>query len=984
MKIRKECIFEKCRAIGNFLINVNRAIFIATIVLLCGNCLICRAQQTHIRRYTIEDGLVNNDVLTIYQDSRGFIWLCTRGGLSRYDGSRFTNFTTANGLNDDMINDIYEAAPGEFIVAQNSGGPRLIKNEQLGPFEPGNKITVNRFYPLGYRKFLAAVDARGLVEWSNDRLKIIDPANTNSFSQLVRLNDSFQLALEINRGVQLLSNSFQPRSPLMAHEATTLFTDSKGRAWMGTVRGLKLVDPKARPGKSLAFLALPASYDLPILQQAYICDIIEDSRGSTWIGTVNGLVSIDKNGHSVIYAEKDGLPSSFVNCIKEDRQNNIWVGTPLGLAKLLLNSEVNRYTFDFGFSHAGVFGVSPVSKEEFRIFNGTRMMDFNPVTGKLSNIILVDSPGYRLLTMGPHEILLGKNKKGFLYRNGRKEVESIKWPDMTFTTLARTVANDYLLGYSDGIWLLNDGHSIEKIRTGIPSPIYCVTIDKKNTLWAGTWDGGLVKIKIERDRDSLQLKLVDTLAGRLPDRQIRTLYSDRENELWIGTRNRGLVRLLELPGAKYEIQHYGTGQGLCSDFVHTINRDPHGNIWAGTAQGIDKLIADGNLYRVFNFGKVNQVFSKISDIDFPDSNYLVASGILSMIHAKDIQQDTLPPPPVYITKISGGPADSSRVSFADAVRLPFDKAQIYFEFSAPQFINEDFTQFSYRLLGGNDTAWNTAGKSRSVYFANLRPGKYTFQVRALGFNGKWGSASVYGFVVNAPYWQQAWFLVLMALAIGLLAYGLYRYRVHQLIRLQRMRNRIATDLHDEIGSNLTNISILSNLSKKNIMQPARAGDFLQRISEEVSSSSQALDDIIWSVDANHDTLEETVARMRRYAAELFDSANISYELYLDPVFEGKRLSMEQRRDLYLLYKEAVNNISKHAQAKHVSIQIAVQQNQLLLFVKDDGRGFDTSLESSRHGLKGMKLRVSKWKGRINVESGPGQGTAIQIRLPVSK
>src|SRR5205085_10712176 len=132
--------------------------------------------------------------------------------------------------------------------------------------------------------------------------------------------------------------------------------------------------------------------------------------------------------------------------------------------------------------------------------------------------------------------------------------------------------------------------------------------------------------------------------------------------------------------------------------------------------------------------------------------------------------------------------------------------------------------------------------------------------------------------------QKAWFIALMIVITGLLAYAIYRYRVRQLIHVQKVRNRIASDLHDEIGSNLTNINILSTLSKRNLAQPQKAGDFLNRISDEVSSSSQALDDIIWSVNTSHDTLEETVARMRRYAAELFDAANISYELYLDPAF----------------------------------------------------------------------------------------------------
>jgi len=239
-------------------------------------------------------------------------------------------------------------------------------------------------------------------------------------------------------------------------------------------------------------------------------------------------------------------------------------------------------------------------------------------------------------------------------------------------------------------------------------------------------------------------------------------------------------------------------------------------------------------------------------------------------------------------------------------------------------------------------------------------------------------------MVSTPFWQQIWFILLIILIVAAGVYGLYRYRVQQLIRLQKVRNNIARDLHDEIGSSLTNINILSSLSKKNLLQPQHAQNFLQRISEEVSSSSQALDDIIWSVNSNNDTLEVTVARMRRYAAELFDANNIGYELYLDTAFEEKKLLMEQRRDIYLLYKEALNNISKHAGAKHVSIQISIVHNHFYLNIEDDGKGFNMNDESNRHGLKGMKERVQKWKGKIAIESAEQKGTSVQISMPVSK
>lgn len=952
---------------------------IAILLLGSGHLMITTAQQINIRRYSIEDGLVNNDINNIFQDSRGFIWLCTRGGLSLYDGSRFTNFTTSNGLTHDMINDIFEIAPQQFIVAQNAGGPQLLKNERMAPLVPGNMAVVNKFYPLPNNRLIAAADSVGAVEFDKDEIRTLKSDFNNSIAEISPLNDSVWLVSDLNFYAHLTTATLQPRCPKQALGATSLLTDSKQRTWMGTIHGLKLLDPSVQFGKSISTIPLPAAFDLPILHQAYIMDIMEDSQGSMWIGTMNGLVKIDSSGRSNIYTLQDGLPAMMVNCIIQDRQNNIWIGTPLGLAKFRLSNDINLFSLNLGFSHDGGFAISPTSNTKLRLFDGETMRHFDLLTGKTTSVSKLTGANSHIIKLSPRETVIRKGKKGLIYRTGVEKVDTIDWPNQYFTAITRTGPNQFLTADHKGFYAVDEGRIKDLLTMQSRSPVYALLFDRKNFLWAGTWENGLVKMSyIDHE-----LKIVDTISARLPDSHVRSMYTDRENEIWVGTRYKGIVRVQELPNGKYEIQQYGTSEGLSSDFVFCINRDASGNIWVGTAQGLDKLIPEGNRFRVFNYGKVNKMFSKVVEIYLLENNFMVANGYPTVIYARDFQQDALPPLPVYITKISGGPADSSYVHSA-SVKLPYDRAQIYFEFSAPEFINEDFTKYSYRLIGGNDTAWNIAGTSRNVYFANLRPGQYSFQVRALGFNGKWGAAATYGFVVKAPFWQKPVFIVLVVLALGFLIYTLYRYRVHQLIRLQKVRNRIATDLHDEIGSNLTNISILSNLSKKNILQPQKAGDFLTRISEEVSSSSQALDDIIWSVNANHDTLEETVARMRRYAAELFDSANTRYELYLDPAFEGRRLTMEQRRDLYLLYKEAVNNISKHAAAKNVAIQIAIVSNHLLLSVKDDGNGFDMKKETNRYGLRGMKERVKKWRGKITVESAVGRGTFIQVRLPVSK
>lgn len=940
------------------------------------------AQQINIRTYSIEDGLVNNDVLNIYQDTQGFIWLCTRGGLSRYDGSRFTNFTTNNGLTNDMINAIVEIAPQEFIVAQNSDGPRLLKNGRMEPVTSTGNLIINKFYRNSNAQLFAATDYDGVVEWYKNKFRRVNQTYATGVSRMNMLSDSVWLLLKQEHSIQLMTTSLQPRSAPKILPAITVFTDSHQRTWVGTAHGLKLLDPATKYGSAIAFLPLPPAFDLPILRESFISDIFEDRRGYYWICTFNGLVKIDKNGESAIYTRENGLPVSIVNCIKEDRENNIWIGTTQGLVKISLNNELRTLPINFGFSGNTVSYITPISENRLRLFDGKHISELDLEKGKLINKKLLSSTGYRILKTDEKELLIIQDKKAMLVHAGQEGYETVNWPGSSFSPIIKTAPHHYLAVNSHTLYSIANGRLSQKLTLPFKDLYYCMALDEGNFLWLGSWQLGLVKISIKKVHDSVQLKIADTISKRLPDQNIRALYCDRENELWIGTRYKGLIRLVELADGNYQIQSFGTNEGLSANFVKTITRDPAGNIWVGSVQGLDKLIPAGNKFRVFNYGKVNRIFSSILDLQFIGYEQLVGTTNHLLIHAKDMQQDTLPPPTVYITKVSTSPEDSSFEVNTAPVRLSNIKAQIYFEFSAPQFINEDFTKFSYRLLGGNDTSWSISGKSRSVYFASLRPGNYTFEVRAMGFNGQWGQPAVYRFIVNTPFWQKAWFIALMVVLAGLLVYALYRYRIQQLIRLQKVRNRIATDLHDEIGANLTNISILSNLSKKNLPDPAKAEDFLQRISEEVSTSSQALDDIIWSVDSNNDTLEETVSRMRRYAAELFDAANISYELYLDPAFEEKKLAMEQRRDIYLLYKEAVNNISKHAMAKQVSIQIAIEHNQLFMYIKDDGKGFDTNATSHRHGLKGMKERVKKWKGKIIVESGVGMGTKIEISLPV--
>lgn len=340
--------------------------------------------------------------------------------------------------------------------------------------------------------------------------------------------------------------------------------------------------------------------------------------------------------------------------------------------------------------------------------------------------------------------------------------------------------------------------------------------------------------------------------------------------------------------------------------------------------------------------------------------------------------------PVFITglMVDNKPfATDTAIAFKKSITFSPDRNSFAFNFTGIDFISSGRAQYAYKLQG-YDKEWVDAGNRGYAAYTNLPSGDYVFTVRVNDFSTSAESTTSIAIHIEPPLWKRWWFVTAVAFFILLLFYVFYRYRVNQLLRLQMVRNSIASDLHDDIGSSLTNISILSTLSERHLAEPGEAGKFLHRISDEVNTSSQALDDIIWSVNTKNDTLEETLARMRRYAAELFDAANITYHLHFEENPGGRKIDMEKRRDLFLIYKESLNNIYKHAKASEVWIETKLETKWMHLIIRDNGVGFDTRKTTHRNGLKNIENRIKKWEGNVSVKSAEDEGTVIHIKYPI--
>lgn len=940
------------------------------------------AQQILFKSYTMQDGLVANPVRCIYQDGKGFVWIGTFEGLSRYDGFKFTNYTNTNGLSHNLINSIIEVN-GKLLIAENNGAVDIIQNNsfQKGFTAPS---AVNIIQP--YRdRLLVTTDSNGFYEYRDETFVLPSQERTGtSLGHFVPLNDSFLLAAGIDDHLIIYKNNLSvhllQKNNFNSH-FYSLFKDSKKRIWACTSGGLKLIEFSAGKKNLLSFAPLPSAFNFTPLKNAQVTSMIEDKDGSFWIGTMKGLVHLFPNGNSHTYNEKEGLPSAIINTLYRDKENNLWIGTERGLAKWVSKSNVVFYNTEYKDFKNDVNQMYVLGNKQIVLGTEHGLQQFNVHTKEFKDINATGSHYVPIRASSPL-LVQYEDKLGQLdsIKNTIIPVKKIDSIMQGVTSSCRHPDGTIFLGTFGGLFTV-EKTAIKKI---LPYRITCMLIDKDGNTWAGTWIDGLYRITAKNNSPGSYN--VQDITSTINQKQIRGLYEESNKNIWVGTRYAGAFCLTEKGHGKFNVQHFSRQSGLISDWVKSFAETESGDIWVGSYLGLDKLVKEPAGYRVFNFSKVVNFFADIKNIVSTGDNEWVCVANTGIAFFKDDNIHQVPPLRATVLSTSLGVLENKLTIIlpTEKISLKPNQNAARFEFSALGFINERQILYSYRLKGSGDTTWSKPENIHEASYVSLSPGHYTFEVKAIGWNGEYGIPATFPFHIATPFWKQGWFVALCIFAVILLIYGLYRYRIRQLVRLQNVRNSIATDLHDDIGSSLTNISILSELSSQSFPQPEKAQRFLQRISEEVQASNQAMDDIIWSVNSHNDSLQETMARMRRYAAELFEKSEINCHLQLDEDKGDKKLSMEQRRDVYLICKEALNNIRKHARANNVWMEVRKNRNHLFMQIKDDGKGFNPNLITHRNGLKNLRSRVEKWNGDIKIQSQENKGTAIEIKIPLKE
>jgi signal transduction histidine kinase/ligand-binding sensor domain-containing protein len=521
--------------------------------------------------------------------------------------------------------------------------------------------------------------------------------------------------------------------------------------------------------------------------------------------------------------------------------------------------------------------------------------------------------------------------------------------------------------------------------------------DASGNLWIGFYKGDLARYAAGR------MKRFSSADG-VPPGFIRAIYPDRAGRIWAATGEGGVVRIDDPAGERPRFAVYNTASGLSSNQATCITEDQWGRIYVGTGRGLDRLdLTDGS---VKHYTTADGLAGNLINVALRDRDGALWFGTLEGLSrlVPKRERDSLAPP-IRISELHAGarmhPTSALGESTVSGLVLEPDQNQMRINFSSISFGSGGALRYQYKLEGA-DAAWSAPGAQREVNYASLAPGSYRFLVRAITPDGVQSpSPASVEFRVLPPFWRRWWFvlLALVLTAAPILTVARYRHqrskavreaeeavrkgREERLAELERVRRRIATDLHDDIGSSLTQISILSEVVRRQIgSDDSPVARPLTQIAGTSRELVDAMSDIVWAINPLEDHLSDLTQRMRRFASDGFTARNIRFDLRLPEAGRDVPLGANLRREIFLIFKESVNNMIRHSGCTEAEIELRAAADHLELWLRDNGRGFDPGHESDGHGLVSMRDRARGIGGELELRSEPGRGTTVTLRVPL--
>ena len=953
-----------------------------------------------LRTWGMEEGLPSNRVTSLTQTPDGYLWVGTLGGLARFDGVRFTTFHAENtpGLESDLVQALFTARDGSLWVGLDRRGVARRVGDRFHVITP--------FAPLMFGWTTSfAQDASGAV-WFGDEAPI--KASRWVDGQLTAYSERDGLAWERGaHGNEVASTangtiwhantvgcgpfdgkrfqSIDPAGGRYVHLARA------GDGGMWATRGTRLV--RYHPDGSQETVA-----DLGALS---VHMMMEDSSGTLWLGTRNAGLIRFRNG----VLAKVPVEGGAVSSVFEDREGDIWVGTQsAGVSRLHARRFHLRQTKD-GLRDDDTYSVC--ADNEGRLWLAGRNNMLVRATDATNRTFTVPSgwPDWPKGIMTVHSdptggVWVGTGRGLLHLSEGTFRRESLR--DRVTALLVDRNENLWAAIIKGALVRHEAGQDVRMPETGGLTHVLSLAEDPAGRIWAGTEDGLVFQ------KSGEQFVPVP-LPGAQPGDGIRFIVPDGPDTVWIGALRGGLYRWRD-----GRVSRLPSGAGLPMDDLRSLIITAEGDFWVGTASGLLRVardeiepVMDGRQpsLHCIAYGRDDGLPSTEFSLGFrgattrtPDGHYwfATASGALEIL-PKEKASPAITALPVLIEEVRvGGTAMGLNGDVGLLIPPRFGPLEIRYtlaHLSAPERV-----RFRYRLLGMGSGAWVDADRQRTALFTYLPPGDYRFEVAAAGADGPWlPTTSSLAFTVRAAWWETSWLRSAVGLLGALALAALVRLGVKRRMRahmrrleqenaLERERTRIARDMHDELGASLTRIALMSDLAAGDAhLLPPETGRQLGAIAGAARTVSGTLDEIVWMVNPNNDTLARLVGYLAESAGEFLASTEIGLTLDLPEQVPAYAVPSAVRHHLVLVVREALNNVVKHAGARSVGLRIVLGNEALTVVIADDGRGFTSdTVAPSSNGLINSRQRLASVDGSYQIESRPGGGTIVTLTLPLPR
>jgi signal transduction histidine kinase/ligand-binding sensor domain-containing protein len=980
-------------------------------VVLAGVAVSSRAAGDYnyfIRTWQVEQGLPQNKVTAVVQTRDGYLWLGTYNGLARFDGVRFTVFDGNNTpqLHSSRVTSLFEAGDGTLWIGDESGH---LTQYRAGQFQP---VQIHPAWSGGKIYDIAADEAgdvwlmneSGELARVRDGLVLTPPSG--AISKVVALTQSAHGRIWVDREGRLSALDHGQLRPVeFAGAATNIYPYIQGIAasrdgglWVACERGIK----KWRDGQWVAdFGAAPWEGET-------LTRLMETRDGNLLAGTSDAGIYLVFPGQTnttfMHFDRTNGLPSDWAISMWEDREKNLWVGTGAGLAALRPNNLETisppdqwrgRAVLSVCPAQNGALWIGTEGAGLYRLQDGA-WTNFATEHG-LRNLYvwsLAEDSGGRLWAGTWGGGLFVQKEGAFDFAPGMENIR----PPMPALLPAR-----------DGLWV-GTTTGLRRYRDGaftpvdqIPGDVRAIVQDKPGALWIGTAGSGLARLESGKVR---WFKKSDGLSTDF----VECLRVDDDGTLWIGTFGGGLNRF---KAGRFSV--INQKEGLPNSVIGHIELDDQGFFWMSSYGGIIR-VSEAELNRCADgkSGTVHCLTYGINDglptlecseglqpagAKTPDGRlwFPTAKGLVAVNPAK-VKINSLPPP-VIIEAIRVDDRPLALESSAGApLQIPPGRHRVEFDYTGLSFVAPEKVRFKCRL-NGLEPDWANVGEKRVATYNYIPPGRYSFQVVACNNDGVWNETGAsLAFKVLPYFWQTTWFHILGGVSTVLLASGFVWFDTRRRMRrkveraerqrdIERERTRIARDIHDDLGAQLTRITMLSESAAQPKADPHRSAEGIRRIYDTARELTRSMDEIVWAVSPRHDTLESLAAYLEKFAQDWLTSAGIRCRLDLPLQFPEWRLTSEMRHNVFLAFKEALHNAVKHSGASEVLIRLEAKEKSFELVVEDNGRGFAVGetikkvqdrqgRAASGNGLDNMRRRLESVGGSAEIQSTPGAGTKV--------